>query len=371
MINSVLLLPSHGHAPYLLGVNLLRNLEVDICVPHYYGERQREILKDEFSKKTNIDRIFLSRDLGLLFKSLLSDKDNAPTFNEYSKNVRSEYEAIGNELGRILTKGVDAISLSGKDKRFLNFDFAVNTGLPVCSPVKPTIYAFVGKMSEIYRRAPKETNHTESLAKVWDEVESSFTHWFVPRLNSLWYLKYQEKVINETPSLESPTHVNHDDLVQPNSILVVSSGTDKGVPELKELIASAPKKYTFITLDESNDVFKELNLRGYSPRVWGNPNVIAVLARSGFGTIWKALVNEKPIGVIKAPIEDDPEIYHNAQVVRMSGIGTMLDNNLDPLIDALPQYLSKIQEQLEIDKKTFKKIDGIKYTSDELRKIIS
>jgi UDP-N-acetylglucosamine:LPS N-acetylglucosamine transferase len=105
--------------------------------------------------------------------------------------------------------------------------------------------------------------------------------------------------------------------------------------------------------------------------VWGHPNIVAVLARSGFGTIWKALLNQKPIGVISALSEDDPEIYHNAQVVKASGIGTILDDSLEPLVNALPQYLSKIQEQLKIENDRFKTIDGIKYTSAELKQLVS
>ena len=99
---------------------------------------------------------------------------------------------------------------------------------------------------------------------------------------------------------------------------------------------------------------------------WGNSNIVAVLARGGWGTIWQAIVNQKPIGVLEASPEDDPEIFHNARSVHDARIGTIINSNVEPLIGALPRYLSAIQEQLELDKKNFGKIDGIEFTSSRL-----
>jgi len=369
MLPSSLLLPSHGHAPYILGVNLLRNLNVNICVPHYYGAKQQQILMAEIRSNTDIaDRIFLSESLGSLFKPLLRHETYSSSFHQYGQNIILNFAQISSDLQRKYRDGIEAISLSGVKKKFHYFDFALNTGLPVFSPVQPVVYVFAGKMSEIYRRAPEEDDHTRSLAKIWSQVESSFTHWFIPRLNSLWYLQYDNAGIIETPPLESQSGLDETDSVPPNSILVVGSGTHKGVSNLKELIASVSSKYHCITLAESSE---KLGLPGFPPSVWGNPNVVAVLARSGFGTIWKALLNRKPIGVIKAISDGDPEVYHNAQVVNASGIGTILDDSLEPLLDALPQHLSRIQAQLTTDDERFKTMDGILYTSTKLKQLMS
>jgi hypothetical protein len=373
MPKSFLLLPSHGHAPYLLGVNLLRNLDVDICVPHYYGERQQQVLRDELRLDTRTqvaDRVFLSEGLGSLLGRLLRGKSYSPTFDSYIQNVTTHFDEINRDLKQRCKNGIEAISLSGIKKTFSRFDFCLNTGLPVLSREQPVVYAFVGKMSEIYRLSTYQNRYMGELVEIWRKVESSFEHMFIPRLNSLYKTEYDHSGITNTPSLESRTDldINEARYVPQNSILVVTSGTDEGKDKLANLIASSPKVYNFIKLSESSI---ENDLQVFPPSVWGHPNVVAVIARSGFGTIWKALLNQKPIGIINTPPEDDPEIYQNAQAVKASGIGTILDTNLDPLIDGLPQYISKIQEQLEADRKIFNETDGIKYTSDRLKQLLS
>jgi len=103
---------------------------------------------------------------------------------------------------------------------------------------------------------------------------------------------------------------------------------------------------------------------------WGNPNIVAVLARSGFGSIWQALVNQKPIGVIRPRPQDDPEVFHNAKVVEWAGIGTILDDDMKPLLEALPSFLSNIQRHLKLDDDMFGTMDGIEYTSAEIKRSI-
>ena len=142
MTAASLLLPSHGHAPYLLGVNLLRNLDVNICVPHYYGETQRRILGSEFPNGE--DKIFLSESLGTLLKPLLRDRSYSPKFGTYASNVSRNIKTISDLLKNCYLDGIDAVSLKGAKKRFTEFDFALNTGLPVFSPILTICETIIG-----------------------------------------------------------------------------------------------------------------------------------------------------------------------------------------------------------------------------------
>lgn len=362
MAISSLLLPSHGHAPYILGVRLLRNVATEICIPEYYGKKQRRILEEEFSN--DADKIFLSEELGALLKPLLRDRFFLPSFNSYALSVSKNIERISVTLKEKYLAGIDAVSLKGIKRKFTEFDFALNTGLPIFSPIEPVLFAFVGKMSALYNLSPYQSPETQSLAKIWRQVEVSFERMFVPRLNSLSYLEYDETGITFTPTFAQPYPFDNSAIPQ-DATLVVASGTGLALEKLLVLADSSPGPC--LTLTESPSI---VDLPRVPSKSWGNPNVVAVLARSGLGSIWQALLNQKPIGVITPTREEDPEIFHNVKMVQETGIGAILDVKVDPLINALPQYLSEIQKQLEIEKKEFRTIDGIKYTSGKLQDML-
>lgn len=371
MIKSALLLPAHGHAPYQIGASLLSNLATDICMPDYsgyakdYGEKQRNILNDKFASDSG--RIFLSETLGEHLQPLLLFSKASPNFDLYASNVRDQAGRIGMELAQTLQHGIEAVALDGTRKRFTQFDFALNTGLPIDFPVKPVYYAFVSRMSAIYRLSSSEIPGVPSLARAWEQIERSFDHMFIPRLNSLYKKEdFHSPNIDFTPPFARPVPVNHEDTIPSGAILVVVSGTGKGLEKLINLVRAAPDR-PWVTLPESAEILKEYGVRKVSPKAWGNPNVAAVLARSGLGSIWDAFLNRKPIGVVTPEVEDDPEVYHNAEMVEAAGIGRILAKSVDPLIDALPEYLSAIQKELELEMKNFQTTDGIAYTSSTLK----
>jgi hypothetical protein len=306
---------------------------------------------------------------------LLRDKTNSSHFNTYALNVRENVERVSKTLEANYREGIDAISLSGTRKMFSKFDFALNTGLPIISPVEPVFFAFVGKMSAIYDYdlLPSKSGDAEfqryitDLAKTWRKIEASFNGMFIPRLNSL---SYKDKEYNQTGITFTPPFARRsllDNTVIPyGSILVIASATGKDIEKLSALSASSSGSY--LTLPDSP---QEIKLPHVPSSVWGNPNIIAVLARGGLGSIWQALIDQKPIGLVNTPPEDDPEIFHNANTVQWAGIGTILEENVMPLIGALPQYLSAIQKQLNLEKQEFGTIDGFEFTIAQLKQMLT
>jgi hypothetical protein len=380
MLSSSLVLPAHGNAPYLIGINLLRDVTTDICIPEYYGDKQLKILKKEFPDK--VENIFLSKKMGRLLKPLLRYKTDS--FNTYALNVRENVERVSKTLEANYREGIDATSLSGTRKRFSKFDIALNTGLPIISPVEPVFFAFVGKMSAIYdydllrRQSDKTTfqhnvafqRNVAFLSETWREIEKSFNGMFIPRLNSLYKLEeyYDRTGITFTPPF-AQRYQPYNTSIRHGSILIVTSGARLDDEEkLRSLVASSPSPY--VRLSESRPI-TGLSLPRVDSKSWGNSNIVAVLARGGFGTIWQALINQKPIGILKAIPEDDPEIFHNAKTVEDAHIGKILDTKMDSLTGNLPQYLFAIQTLLEKMKEEFpelevEKFDGFKFTSHSL-----
>lgn len=382
MIKSALLLPAHGHAPYLLGAKILRSVASEICIPDYYGESQRNILMEELQDFPEaFDRIFLSESLGNDLKPLLRDEKNTRSFHSYVRSIRENFEGKGRALKNLVNRGVEAVSLSGTRKKITHFDFALNTGLPVLSPVDIIFYAFVGEMSAIYSAPIYQNEDTRVLADIWLKVEAEFDRMFIPRLHSLAYLegnetqKHNLEKIAFTPPLETPylsskyavASLAGEVPISYGSTLVIFSGTGQDKDRLYSLANSAPGKC--FTLQESPEPPRSHSkkLHRVHSSAWGNPDITTVLARSGLGSVWKAVLNKKPIGVLEALPQDDLEIYHNARMVEWAGIGKILRDRMDPLINAWPGCQSRIQEWHEALIQEFNTVDGFEFTANELK----
>ena len=360
---NALVLPAHGNAPYLLGVRLLRNVSDFICLPDFYGDAQRSILREEFP--ADADRIFLSGELGSLLRPLLLDRASTPDIDSFSRSVRENVDAISKTLETLCRDGLSAVSLNNETRIFPRFDLALNTGLPVHAPTRPAFFAFVGKMSAIYELSPYQSADILALAQTWKQIEASFERMFIPRLNSLSYLDYDQSGITFTPPFARP--YPHDDTALPQgSALVIASGTGLDVEKLLKLTSSHPTNY--FTLSDSPT---QIPFARVSSTAWGNPNISAVLARSGFGSIWQAMVNQKPIGVIRPDAKADPEVFHNAKTVEWSGIGAVLDESVMPLTDGLAHFSSKLNEQMKINIGMFGTMNGIEYASAQLTRYLS
>lgn len=357
---NALVLPAHGHAPHLLGVRLLRDLADEILLPDFYGDTQRRILLEEFP--ADADRIFLSGELGALLRPLLLDRVSTPDIDAFSRSVRENVEPVSAALEALCRDGVSAVSLNNHTKHFSRFDLALNTGLPVHAPVRPVFFAFVGKMSAIYELSPYQSADIRSLAGTWKRIEADFERIFIPRLNSLSYLDYDPAGITFTPPFALP-YPPDDTALPQGSALVIASGTGLDVEKLLQLAASHPAHY--VTLSDSPS---QVPFARVPSTAWGNGSISAVLARSGFGSIWQAMVNQKPIGVLRPRPQDDPEVFHNAKVVEWSGIGTILDDSAEPLFGELTRYGSAIQIQLSIEMEQFQTVDGIAYTSADMKR---
>jgi hypothetical protein len=358
-----LVLPAHGHAPYLLGVRLLKNVADEILLPDFYGATQQRILREEFP--ADADRIFLSPQLGALLKPLLLDQAFTPDVDSFSRSVRENFATTSRALDTLCRDGIPAVSLHNQPKKFSRFDLALNTGLPVLSPLRPVFFAFVGRMSAIYELSPYQSADIRTLAETWKLIEATFACMYVPRLNSLSYLDYDPSGITFTPPFARP-YPRDDTAIPHGATLVIASGTGLDVEKLLQLAASHPADY--VTFSGSPECVPFARVPS---AVWGNGSLSAVLARSGFGSIWQAQVNQKPIGVVRPHPQDDPEVFHNAKAVEWSGIGAALDESVMPLVDGLARFSENLKAQMEIDLGMFGTMNGIEYASAHLARYLS
>ncbi len=121
---ALLAITSHGNAPYLMASRFAKALGNNpVVIPHYYGDAQISILRDEIPEMSG--RIYLSTELGELFKPLLLDAEKELSFSEFGALLARDdnpfsARAIENKLAKVLEEGIPATSLDGVDhKRFL------------------------------------------------------------------------------------------------------------------------------------------------------------------------------------------------------------------------------------------------------------
>jgi hypothetical protein len=355
----VLLLPAHGNAPYLLGAKIAHDCGWDMLIPDFYGEVQLQILKSEFPDYLN--GIFLSKELGNLLLPALRDASGPVRLDDHTEMFKITSEKIDQSIIELLSKGVKGKALNGTTKILKGFSAALNCGLPVQSHISPTYFVFTGKMSEIYRLSDYKSRNTVWLSDLWTKLEQTFQKIFIPQLNALSYLNYDSGGIQFTPSLGRPYQIDSVHEIE-KTILVVPSGTRLNLTDINRLIQSS--SIPCITLTNAPS---ELGIPRFPSSIWGNPNVIGTLARAGWGTIWQCLLNRKPIGTVPVSSTEDPEISHSVKAIQWSGIGVLLGNSMDPLLNHMNNYLRNIDHVLENDLKQFGTTDGIGYISNILK----
>ncbi len=264
MTSRILLgLTSHGNAPYLMATRFARALgDHSIVIPHYYGDVQTAILREEIPEMSG--RVYLSRELGELFRPLLLDAGNGKTFPEFGSmlardNHTFSTRSIENKFNKMLEEGLPAVSLDGTEhKRFQKSDFAavINTTLPIRVDLPRSYFFFTARMSDLYGLAPDGDDSCETreavselqpYAKLWAEVEATFDREFIPRINAFSYRSQNAdpKVIHTPPFAFTRPEIH---ILERKSFLFVPSGTRTDLSKLHQIAATIPSEYDSLVL---------------------------------------------------------------------------------------------------------------------------
>lgn len=380
-IENVLIFPYHGHEPYLLGTKLALQLGCNrICMPDYYEDVQRRILEKEFSGEK--DKIFLVPDLGKLIKPLLRDRNDPRNYLEYAADLSTSshprsVEQVSKNAQKLIEKGFRATSLSGETKIFTgsHFPIILNLGLPLISFHKYTYYIFTGRMSDIYLLAPKESDQQflslfRPLGELWQVIEESFRAMFIPLFNALSHAVKEDKDVIYTPplgsSFDKSSHVLKDE-----SVLFVTSGSGVDIEKLHLLSKTIPADIQKVALSHAP---RELGITKKVPStIYSDEKLCAVFSRGGWGTIWKCLINIKPMGVLETTFVEDPEIAHSIKTIEEYGVGRIIHNSakeflqpyiLNVCIIAIRDLLKKSETAMSGEKNLSDK--GVAYITNHI-----
>jgi len=348
---------SHGNEPYVLAANVGISLG-DVIIPQIYHEKQRQILKRWFGSNP---RIYLDRRGGNILRPLLFDGDYA----SYINRVVRYKKALKRKLERHL-KNFEAVSLTGEKKSFANPDVELNIGSPFRTSARQSFYIFPGLLSEYAENCPVKVENIGAFIDFARENEAGHEKIFIPEINSFSYRKRKPKK-NEISTPPLKRKGNHKERIN-QAILVTLPGAATPHSELIGL-AGDIQKYGFDTYRLAEDT-KLHGKVAETHEIIFNPNLKAVLARAGWGTLWLCQVAEKPIITPCWKQTDDPEIYHNNLTIKELGLGVVYKNFGGKVI---AEALSKVGKIKELNKGLFDKfgtLDGISFVQQKIKEML-
>jgi hypothetical protein len=386
---AVLAITSHGNAPYLMAARL--SLELGGCtlvMPDYYGKRQREILLRELPGCGR--HVFLSRDMGDLLWPLLLDVRNGSTFTEFCERLSDPTSPTGipfieNRLNRMLVDGFAAVSLDGAEsRRFERRDFTgvLNLAQPLLVDLPHQVFVFTSMMSEVYGTPvgdqPGEAEvdlaaRQNGYAYLWKRMEDGSELRFIPRIHACAYRHETYDGVIHTPPLSVRRDEQH--ILSVKGVLFSPSGTGTDAQKLENLAAKLPGQYTKCVLAGSQAAghFPLDEYRLVPADIYGDPNLVAVAARGGWGTIWECLMHAIPLLAVRTSFTEDPEIGHTQRTLEKLGLARVWDEDSQPDLNA--EMLAGIRTRMLAERKIDEVLsgrdcsNGYAFIADELKKL--
>ncbi|HEY4501849.1 MAG TPA: hypothetical protein VJJ20_02185 [Candidatus Paceibacterota bacterium] len=319
---------AYGTGPYLRTTELALafNDELErrghprmkILVPLVYGERQRQVIREEFGEHPDIE---FDETLGLLLKSIFYTGEK-----NYSESLR------------VWVEKADGVSraaheyLTGKD-----IALEINRSPRITYGVAPSYSTTFGYVAEILEAAlaagrdavdidPELLRQGIALA---DKVEGAQDLSLLAYPGTFsWADDYQPRYLGAQlvpPIINLPKA--HTEPMEEGLYVTVTgiSGLERLYGEAKKI---GLKTYT-------NDIAAIEGATKALPHVVANPAIRLQFARSGWGSVWLSMFARVPIVMPPFDPSDDPEIYFNNRAVEMLGIGRVYQNQ--PLEELLVQ----------------------------------
>ncbi len=339
--------PCHGNEPYILGTLIAYHTREKlgrkntIVIPHMYAGRQEKIISEELNIKPEelaANNICLDEKLGELHQQLLfGNNDFKGHLQATIRNHETVQKAV---VGHLKNTYGDVY-------------FEINAGSRVTSGATTAYSAFPIIVSELLERTLQDTELAEffspallePMLDIMKKTERGTCTFFIPQYNTFSYDRDRKPHAREvaTPPLK-PTPQKSTKDVPCNSVYCMLSGTDS---EIKKVLENAQLFASFgrniIVPPWAKDVPYDKQIL---QDVVSHENLIKVMGRPGWGTLWLCQVSGKDFLSTPYTDGDDPEIYFNIRT------------------------LAKIPmaEATEWQKETFKTLDGIAFVVDKIAK---
>ena len=339
---------AYGTGPYLrttdLAVAFNDELEkvgrerMGIIVPWVYGEKQKNILLEEFAEheKKYPGEILLDTKLGALLRSIFYADC---TYEEALGAWIKKYRDVSLEAYQHLSFAFEVETLNGEKKNIdgTKIKVELNRSPRIRYNVAPSYFSSFASIADILEQAQVVKEIAVDLDLLKKGVEAAE-----------WVEKHQKMRCIAWPAtfsyMQDMKLRYHDEIMVPPIAPLPQSNVDEiekgifvtitGIPGLERLYADAKRLGLKLY---SNDMEAVPGSEHALPHIIPNKNIMLQFARSGWSSIWISMISGTPLVVPEFDSHDDPEIYFNNSSVEELGLGIVYRG------EALEEILAKAE----------------------------
>lgn len=297
--------PASGNEPFILGALIAQEYgkhtsdSIQIIMPLFY-DRQAAIVQEH-----GIEAI-LDPELGNLFLPVLFQNGD---FNQHVADVVAQREGAESAIRRYVKE------------TYGSFDFEINTGSKI-RVADEIYYAFPAAASQLFSYVIGEggmgfnQENLEHCLRMMERVELDFTAVFIPAVHTFSYDSHRSPVAKEisTPPLKpipNPCTIQ----ISPQSIYCMPSGTGSEVQTVLHRATVLTQQGYEILIPPW---IHETSYRQEKPFVIAHENIVRVVGRAGWGTLWMCQQSNTAFEHVSYTLGDDPEIYFNIKTLEIN-----------------------------------------------------
>ncbi|MBI5065258.1 nucleotide sugar dehydrogenase [Candidatus Woesearchaeota archaeon] len=365
---------AQGNAPFILCGHLSKKIaelskkDLGVIFPLVYGEKQKKILQEELGDFTR--NVFFDKKFGEILNSIFYSGSN---FEEHLKKFVEIHSEKQKELKDHFKNEIEVETFNG-DKHTINCSdiiCEISRNPQIKTPIKPTFYTNFAFYSEILEESKNnsEIEIDEELlnesAELFEEIENSQSLCFMQQPNSF---SYRKKTIEKSNKLDVPPFYELDKTTDVNIERGIYA-TITGIPGLEKFYDDVTKSGLKVYSSKKvENIDSEVQL----PNVLQNDNILFHFCRSGWGSIAKSIITEKPIITLPYQKGDDPEIYFNNKTLKELDLAIFLDPDFDTSKlfvqgEKIKKNYSALKNEL---KTTFGTTDAFSYTAEKICKYL-
>lgn len=307
--------------------------KVSVVIPHVYGERQKRILAEEFAHES---RIILDEKFGSILRSIFFD---GGSYKQFLQQWLASVDAASSKAAAYL-------------KKTYNIVCEISRSPLLDLGITPAFYNSWSRISDVLEQAKGEpaidmdNGLLDTAAKKMRALESRYSAHFIS-VPGTFELKRGDIAI----PLSASTPQQEDQAVE-RGIYVTVSGIP-GVQSLEEIAQCVELK---IYASDASSVHGAVHAH---PGILSDPNIVAHVARAGWGAIGTSLATGTPIIVPAYKADEDPEIFFNIRRVEELGLGIQFKGqSREELWKIVEKLRPRIREYKESLVKRFGTLDG-------------
>lgn len=376
--NYIILNFAYGNGPFLrttelaIAVNNIlekkRKERYSIIVPLIYGEKQKQIMMEEFGSviKSRPDEILLDKNLGQFLSEVFYDEKG---YEESLKSSLKNFNDVEKKMEKYLSNGLKVKNFLGKEI-FVSknqIKMQINRCPRINIDLYPSYYTSFAYLSEILDRASSENLDFDQIlfkkvAKIYKEIEDKQTICFIAEPGTFYYLKNEKSNRRRNEVLTPPSSLppkENTEKIQKGVYITLT-----GIPGLEVLFKGMQSIGLKIYTNKPDVIPQSEKML---PNIISNKNILFHLARSGWGSIWLSFFAKTPFLAIPYSKGDDPEIYFNNLCLEKTKLGKIYKGeSMNELLKFSEEYKKSAENISKELTKKYGTINGVEYTAEKI-----